>query len=132
MRVLLIFMVMLYSFAVQAKGYDTLGANPKTIKIVGMYCKQEYQSEPKLISICQTTQMAALGAVESYQMKKWPNLKKDSPVHRLYIGAIKKAGVVVEGKPWVNWSLMKLYFKKDMQTWLRAQGKSDPDLDYGL
>lgn len=111
---------------------DTLEESKGTVDLIQAFCQQEYKREPSVISTCINHQLAALRDIESYQMRKWPGIGEDHPVTRLLKDAAQRAAVVVNGKPWVNWSLAKLYFKRSMQTWLEAEGKSDPDLDYGL
>lgn len=132
MKYLRILFFIFVSYSAFAGDSDTLADSKGTLDRVEAFCKQEYKREPSLILTCMNTQMGALRDIESYQMRKWSGIGEDHPVTRLLKESAKRAAVVVDGKPWVNWSLAKLYFKRSMQTWLEAEGKSDPDLDYGL
>ncbi len=96
------------------------------------FCKQEYKREPSLIDACVNSQLRAMHGIKSYVGENWPGVGEDHPVTRLLIASLERASVVVDGEQWFNWSLARLYFKRSMQTWLEAEGKSDPELDYGL
>jgi|AntDeeMinimDraft_6_1070357.scaffolds.fasta_scaffold12692_2 hypothetical protein len=132
MKLISIVLLAFASFTALADDSETLADSDGTLDRIEAFCKQEYKREPSLIHACMNNQMGSLRDIESYQMRKWPDIAEDHPVTRLLKDSAKRAAVVVDGKPWVNWSLAKLYFKRSMQTWLEAEGKSDPDLDYGL
>jgi hypothetical protein len=119
------------SFSALAEESDTF-TESDVIDRVMVFCKQEYKREPSLIGACANSQMRAFHGVESYIESNWPNIGENHPVTRLLMASLERAAVVADGKPWVNWLLAKLYFKRSMQTWLEAEGKSDPELDYGL
>jgi hypothetical protein len=131
MKYLILFMTLLICSAAIAEESDTFTESESIDRVIA-FCKQEYKREPSLIEACVTSQLRAMHGLESYVRENWSGIGEDHPVMRLLVASSERAGIVVDGKPWVNWSLMKLYFKRSMQTWLEAEGKSDPELDYGL
>jgi hypothetical protein len=109
-----------------------LFSTPETSIKVKDFCSEKHWRSPMLVSLCMDRQFEAISAIESYHLRNYSNTAIDHPVNRILINSLKESSVVVDGKPWVDWVMAKIRFKRGMQDWLRAQGKSDTQLDYGL
>lgn len=110
----------------------TLFSTPETSIKVQSFCREKHWRSPMLVSPCMDRQFEAIAAIESYHLRNYSNTAIDHPVNRILINSVKESSVVVDGKPWVDWVMAKIRFKRGMQDWLRAQGKSDTQVDYGL
>ncbi len=118
----LIILLMLFSFNLYADDIDK----------VQSYCKQYHNRTPSVVYNCVRTQMNSLNRLNGYLDNKYSNLKRTDPVAKILLDVKGRTAVVVDNKPWNNWVLFRIYFKRDMQTYLISQGKKDSDLDYGL
>jgi len=83
MKLFSIVLLAFASFSALADESDTLAGSDGTLDRIEAFCKQEYKREPSLIHTCMNSQMGALRDIESYQMRKWPNIGEDHPVTRL-------------------------------------------------
>ncbi|CAM4396132.1 hypothetical protein [Shewanella denitrificans] len=115
-----------------ASEIKTLFSTPETSIKVETFCSEKHWRSPMLVSPCIDRQFEAISAIESFHLRNYSDTAIDHPVNRILINSVKESSVVVDGKPWVDWVMAKIRFKRGMQDWLRAQGKSDTQVDYGL
>ena len=124
--------LMFITFTAYTSENKTLSNSPGTVARIEKFCHQTHWRNSTLIPLCMQQQIESIALLENYQLNNYPNIGDDHPVNRILMKAAQDSSVVVDGKPWADWVMVRYRFKRAMQDWLRAQGKSDPQLDHGL
>jgi hypothetical protein len=123
MKKLLIIIVFCFiSLSNNAFAVKTLLSDPETYEKINMFCSNKYSVNPQLIWVCVDQQTESLGAIESYLNNKFPNVENDHPVIKMILSAAAKSTTEVNGKKWIDWSMLRYRFKISMQKWLLKKG----------